>query len=103
MAKFTIQPHGRLQEWIAHENGYFRAAGLDYEFRGGLSAQRKKEVDVGRFDAMREHERDHERRIGDLAEPELLQNLIGDPPHARRRHVAFDAGVDPRPGRADEL
>ena len=47
MAKFTIQPHGRLQEWIAHENGYFRAAGLDYEFRGGLSAQRKKEVDVG--------------------------------------------------------
>jgi hypothetical protein len=47
MAKFTIQPHGRLQEWIAHENGYFRAAGLDYEFRGGLSAQRKKEVDAG--------------------------------------------------------
>jgi len=46
MAKFTIQPHGRLQEWIAHENGYFRAAGLDYEFRGGLSAQRKKEVDT---------------------------------------------------------
>ena len=46
MAKFTIQPHGRLQEWIAHEKGYFRAAGLDYEFRGGLSAQRKKEVDA---------------------------------------------------------
>src|SRR5262249_8381025 len=47
MAKFTIQPHGRLQEWIAHENGYYRGAGLDYEFRGGLSAQRKKEVDAG--------------------------------------------------------
>src|SRR5215472_13950213 len=46
MAKFTIQPHGRLQEWIAHETGYFRAAGLDYEFRGGLAAQRKKEVDA---------------------------------------------------------
>src|SRR5262249_32935866 len=46
MAKFTIQPHGRLQEWIAHEKGYFRDAGLDYEFRGGLSAQRKKEVDA---------------------------------------------------------
>jgi NitT/TauT family transport system substrate-binding protein len=46
MAKFTIQPHGRLQEWIAHEKGYFRDAGLDYEFRGGLSAERKKEVDI---------------------------------------------------------
>ena len=47
MAKFTIQPHGRLQEWIAHEKGYFRDAGLDYEFRGGLSAERKKEVAAG--------------------------------------------------------
>jgi NitT/TauT family transport system substrate-binding protein len=46
MAKFTIQPHGRLQEWIAHEKGYFRDAGLDYDFRGGLSAERKKEVDA---------------------------------------------------------
>jgi NitT/TauT family transport system substrate-binding protein len=33
MSKFTIQPHGRLQEWIAHELGYFTAEGLDYEFR----------------------------------------------------------------------
>ena len=47
MAKFIIQPHWRLQEWIAHEKGYFRHAGLDYEFRGGLSAERKKEVDAG--------------------------------------------------------
>jgi NitT/TauT family transport system substrate-binding protein len=46
MEKFTIQPHGRLQEWIAHEKGYFREAGLDYEFRGGLSAERKKAVDA---------------------------------------------------------
>jgi NitT/TauT family transport system substrate-binding protein len=45
MAKFTIQPHGRFQEWIAHEKGYLRDAGLDYEFRAGLSAERKKEVD----------------------------------------------------------
>src|SRR5215471_6610708 len=45
MAKFVIQPHGRLQEWIAHEKGYFREEGLDYEFRGGLSADRKKQVD----------------------------------------------------------
>ncbi len=46
MGKFIIQPHGRLQEWIAHDKGYFRAEGLDYEFRGGLSAERKKQVDA---------------------------------------------------------
>jgi NitT/TauT family transport system substrate-binding protein len=47
MTTFIIQPHGRLQEWIAHEKGYFRAEGLDYEFKGGLSAERKKQVDAG--------------------------------------------------------
>jgi NitT/TauT family transport system substrate-binding protein len=29
---FLIQPHVRLQEWVAEEHGYFREAGLDYEF-----------------------------------------------------------------------
>ena len=33
MAKFVIEPHFRLQEWVAEEKGYFREAGLDYEFR----------------------------------------------------------------------
>ena len=33
MAKFLIEPHFRLQEWVAEEKGYFRAEGLDYEFR----------------------------------------------------------------------
>ena len=46
MTKFTIQPHGRLQEWIAHEKCYFSDTGLDYEFRGGLSSERKKQVDA---------------------------------------------------------
>ena len=32
MSKFHIQPHGRLQEWVAEEKGYFRDEGLDYEF-----------------------------------------------------------------------
>ena len=32
MSKFIIQSHGRLQEWIAEEHGYFRDEGLDYEF-----------------------------------------------------------------------
>ena len=35
MSKFRIQPHGRLQEWVAEEKGYFRDEGLDYEFVGG--------------------------------------------------------------------
>lgn len=33
MPKFTIEPHFRLQEWVAEEKGYFRAEGLDYEFK----------------------------------------------------------------------
>jgi NitT/TauT family transport system substrate-binding protein len=32
MAKFRIQPHIRLQEWVAEENGFFADEGLDYEF-----------------------------------------------------------------------
>ena len=32
MGKFVIQPHGRLQEWVAEEHGYFADEGLDYEF-----------------------------------------------------------------------
>ena len=33
MPKFIIEPHFRLQEWVAEEKGYFRSEGLDYEFR----------------------------------------------------------------------
>jgi hypothetical protein len=33
MAKFVIEPHFRLQEWVAEEKGYFRAEVLDYEFQ----------------------------------------------------------------------
>jgi len=33
MAKFIVEPHFRLQEWVAEEKGYFRDQGLDYEFR----------------------------------------------------------------------
>jgi len=41
MAKFTIQPHGRLQEMVAHELGFFAAEGLDYEIAGGNIGQTK--------------------------------------------------------------
>jgi hypothetical protein len=27
-----ILPHGRLQEWVAEERGYFTAEGLEYTF-----------------------------------------------------------------------
>ena len=46
MGKFVIQPHGRLQEWIAHERGYFRDEGLDYEFKPSISSSRGKNVDA---------------------------------------------------------
>lgn len=37
MARFVIQPHVRLQEWVAEEHGYFTEEGLDYDFVGGLA------------------------------------------------------------------
>lgn len=46
MARFIIQPHGRLQEWIADEKGFFREEGLDYEFQRGPSSDTKKLVDL---------------------------------------------------------
>lgn len=46
MARFRIQPHGRLQEWVAEELGYFRAEGLDYEFVADFSTgQYREETD----------------------------------------------------------
>jgi ABC-type nitrate/sulfonate/bicarbonate transport system substrate-binding protein len=30
-----IMPHGRLQEWVADEKGFFTAEGLEYNFVGG--------------------------------------------------------------------
>ena len=45
MPKFIIQPHGRLQEWIAHEKGYFRDEGLDYDFVSGKDYGSAKQVD----------------------------------------------------------
>lgn len=32
MGTFRIMPHGRLQEWVAQEKGYFTDEGLKYEF-----------------------------------------------------------------------
>jgi len=68
MTAFRIQPHGRLQEWVAEENGYYRAEGLDYEFVGGdpgsapgayasvqsSDAAAPRDVRAGAFESMEE-------------------------------------------------
>src|ERR671933_407754 len=38
MGRFVIQPHMRLQEWVAEEKDYFRAQGLDYEFDSSFAS-----------------------------------------------------------------
>src|ERR1700724_2689865 len=47
MAKFIIEPHFRLQEWIAEEKGYFKDGGLDFEFRELLRSSGGKHHDKG--------------------------------------------------------
>jgi hypothetical protein len=47
MAKFIIEPHFRLQEWIAEEKGYFKDEGLDYEFRELIRSSGGKHHDKG--------------------------------------------------------
>ncbi|HZP78216.1 MAG TPA: hypothetical protein VFB45_18885 [Pseudolabrys sp.] len=47
MSKFIIEPHFRLQEWIAHDKGYFTAEGLDYEFRELVRSSDGKHHDKG--------------------------------------------------------
>ncbi|MCW5691752.1 MAG: hypothetical protein KIT48_05260 [Pseudolabrys sp.] len=47
MAKFIIEPHFRLQEWVADEKGYFIDEGLDYEFRELMRASDGKIHDKG--------------------------------------------------------
>ena len=47
MPKFLIEPHFRLQEWVAEEKDYFRKEGLDYEFRELMRATDGKIHDKG--------------------------------------------------------
>ena len=39
MPRFVIQPHTRLQEWVALEKGYFADEGLDYELEQSFAAK----------------------------------------------------------------
>jgi ABC-type nitrate/sulfonate/bicarbonate transport system substrate-binding protein len=47
MSKFVIQPHFRLQEWVAEEKGYFKDEGLDYIFHEEVQASGGKIHDQG--------------------------------------------------------
>jgi hypothetical protein len=47
MAHFVIRPHGRLQDWVAHEKGYFQSEGLSYRIEGDDETDnRAKEIDA---------------------------------------------------------
>ena len=55
MPKFVIEPHFRLQEWVAEEKGYFRAEGLDYEFRELIRSsegQHHNKINQGAFQSI---------------------------------------------------
>lgn len=64
MTKFVIQSHGRLQEWIAEEHGYFADEGLDYVLALGKpaswsatvssSAEAPDEIKRGAFESYEE-------------------------------------------------
>lgn len=47
MSRFIIQPHFRLQEWVAEEKDYFRDEGLDYIFREEVQSTDGKIHDKG--------------------------------------------------------
>jgi len=46
MADFIVRPHGRLHDWVADEQGYFREEGLSYRLVGDEEREnRLKDVD----------------------------------------------------------
>ena len=50
MAKFVIQQHGRLQEAVAHQLGFFADEGLDYRMSGGnLGAAKSVDSATGKL------------------------------------------------------
>src|SRR5687767_7674444 len=62
MAKFVIQPHTRIQEWVALEKGYFADEGLEYELEESFAAKFRNptlrsagapaEIKIGAFEHM---------------------------------------------------
>jgi len=65
-----IMPHGRLQEWVAEEKGYFAAEGLEYSFvlseDYGVHAPRRDEageIKTGAFETFRGGTRRRRRKL----------------------------------------
>ena len=64
MAKFVIQPHFRLHEWVAEEKGYFSAEGLDYEFRETFDSKDARNHQQGdKFGAYQTFEKGREGNV----------------------------------------
>jgi hypothetical protein len=64
MSKFVIEPHFRLQEWVAEEKGYFGDEGLEYEFREFIrSTDGTHHRTVGRSDAFQSIEHGRESNV----------------------------------------
>lgn len=52
MSTFLIQPHTRLQEWVAEEHGYFSEEGLEYEFVEGFAGSSRTTTAVQSADSV---------------------------------------------------
>lgn len=63
MGKFIVEPHFRLQEWVAEEKGYFRAEGLDYEFRELIRSTGGRHHDKGASGAFQSIEKGREADV----------------------------------------
>jgi hypothetical protein len=63
-APFVIEPHFRLQEWVADEKGYFRDAGLDYVFQELIQSSDGRHHDRGdKVGAFQSFERGREAAV----------------------------------------
>src|SRR4029434_3313602 len=63
VGKFIIQPHFRLQEWVAEERGDFRAEGLDYIFNEQVQRTEGKAHDSGNSGAYQTFEQGRSANI----------------------------------------
>jgi ABC-type nitrate/sulfonate/bicarbonate transport system substrate-binding protein len=62
--KFIVEPHFRLQEWVAEEKGYFKDEGLDYIFQELIQSTDGKHHDRGdRIGAMQSFERGRDAAV----------------------------------------
>ena len=77
MGKFVIQPHFRLQEWVAEEKGYFKDEGLDYDIPGGGAQDRRQDPRPGR----------EGRRLPVVREGPHLRHQLRLPLDRRRRRL----------------